>query len=541
MDGKRTLLALAISFMILMAWQTYFVQPRQVATQAQSQAVQGQPVQGQPVQAQQVAPDAAATIDNIITPAQPASGVEKSQLSNDVATFNLTNWGARVEGAVLSKYTDVAGPEGKPLVMLQKGIDSIGSLGLVSGDLNPDALYSIVETTPEHIVYSVTTPTGLTVEKRYTLIPGRYDLDLTVSITNGGQAPLRDRAALYVSQDFAGKESKYVFQGPVYFKDNELEDVAVDDAVEDGLKDAGAISWAGCTQKYFMSILVPRNPGDFDISVGPEIGGNASVKVTLTGQMFDLPPGGVHSFTTGVFVGPKAKNAIVPVGLNLDRAVDYGWFQPISGPLMDFLHLLFTMVGNYGVAIIILTTLIKMLFWPLSNKSYKSMARMKELSPKVQILKDKYGENKEKLNKEMMHLWKTHKVNPMGGCLPILVQIPVFIALYRGLMYSIDIRHAPFMFWIQDLAAKDPYYVTPIVMGASMFIQQKLTPASGASEGQMKFMMYGMPVMFTWMFMDFPSGLVIYWLWNNVLSIFQQWLMMRKKSTPKPAAPAIQS
>jgi YidC/Oxa1 family membrane protein insertase len=214
--------------------------------------------------------------------------------------------------------------------------------------------------------------------------------------------------------------------------------------------------------------------------------------------------------------------------------VDFGWFHIIAVPLLKILNWFYKYVHNYGVAVILLTVLIKLIFWPLSQKSYKSMDQMKKLQPMLTKLREKYADDKERMNQEVMQLYKTYKVNPAGGCLPMVVQIPVFFGLYKALLGSIELRHAAFithvpftnLVWLADLSVKDPYYVTPLIMGATMFIQQKMTP-TGGDPTQAKIMLL-MPVVFTFMFLNFPAGLVVYWLVNNVLSIAQQWWMMRK-------------
>jgi len=195
-------------------------------------------------------------------------------------------------------------------------------------------------------------------------------------------------------------------------------------------------------------------------------------------------------------------------------------------PMLTFLNYINTFVNNYGIAIIILTILIKIAFWPLGNKSYKSMKEMQKLQPELTAIREKYKDDKQKAGQETMALYKSHKVNPLGGCLPMVVQIPVFFALYKTLMYAIELRHAPFFWWIQDLSDKDPYYITPIIMGATMFIQQKMSPPAG-DPMQQKIMLV-LPVVFTFLFLTFPSGLVIYWLFNNILSIGQQYYIMKK-------------
>jgi YidC/Oxa1 family membrane protein insertase len=211
----------------------------------------------------------------------------------------------------------------------------------------------------------------------------------------------------------------------------------------------------------------------------------------------------------------------------LAEVVDFGFFSPIAKPLLFVLKFFYGFLGNYGLAIILLTAIIKLLFWPLTQKSYTSMKSMQKLQPEMQKIRDKFKNDRERLNKEIMELYRKHRVNPLGGCLPMLVQIPVFFALYKVLMEAIEVRHAPFYFWIQDLSAKDPYYITPIIMGATMFIQQKMTPTTMDPTQAKLFML--MPVIFTFMFLNFPSGLVIYWLVNNLLTIGQQALINRKK------------
>ena len=228
-------------------------------------------------------------------------------------------------------------------------------------------------------------------------------------------------------------------------------------------------------------------------------------------------------------MGPKQYAYLHTAPAELMKSMNYGWFGFISEPLIWFLNFLYSFIGNYGLAIILMTFIIKVLLWPIAQKSYKSMERMRKIQPFIKQIQEKHKGNKAEIQKETMRLYKAYKVNPAGGCLPILVQIPVFIGLYQGLINAIELRHAPFIthlpftdrFWLADLSVADPYYITPLVMGATMFIQQKLTPAP-SDPFQAKMMMF-MPLMFIFFFLNFPSGLVVYWLTNNVLSIGQQW------------------
>jgi len=237
-------------------------------------------------------------------------------------------------------------------------------------------------------------------------------------------------------------------------------------------------------------------------------------------QKATLNPGQSINTTQKLFFGPKDIDILKAQGVQLEGAIDLGWFSAIAKPLLHALKLFYGYLHNYGLAIIVITVILKILFFPLTHKSYKSMKEMQKLQPKMQELKDKFKDDRDGLNRAVMELYKAHKVNPLGGCLPMIVQIPVFFGLYKALMFSIELRHAPFYFWLQDLSAKDPYYVTPIIMGATMFIQQKMTPTN-MDPIQAK-MMLALPVVFTFMFLNFPSGLVLYWLVNNILTIAQQ-------------------
>jgi YidC/Oxa1 family membrane protein insertase len=240
----------------------------------------------------------------------------------------------------------------------------------------------------------------------------------------------------------------------------------------------------------------------------------------FAGPKISLTPQTQHIQTYSMYLGPKDLDLLKSFGSDLDRALDFGWFDIIAKPVQYAMKFFYQYTGNYGIAIILLTIIIKILFWYPTHISYKSMKEMKKVQPEMAKLREKFKDDKEKLNKETMELYRRYKVNPMSGCLPIAIQIPIFFALYKVLLYSIEIRHAPFYWWIHDLSAMDPYYISPILMGGSMFIQQWMTPTTG-DPTQAKIMLI-MPVVFTFMFLSFPTGLVIYWLFNNLLSIGQQ-------------------
>ena len=299
--------------------------------------------------------------------------------------------------------------------------------------------------------------------------------------------------------------------------------------LKEGVLLKNKVSWVAVMNNYFMGAVSMA-----DASGVGKAGAAGDAFVALIGKTgLTVEPQQQTTTECTYFIGPKEARVLAQAPNDIERALDYGFFSIIAKPLVLLLGFLHDYVGNWGIAIILMTIIIKIVFWPLSQKSYKSMNGLKKIQPLMAELRDKYKDDKEKLNKEMMALYKRHKVNPAGGCLPILVQIPVFFGLYQALLNAIELRHATFISylpftdlpWLQDLAAADPFLITPLVMGATMFLQQKMTPAPG-DPTQAKMMMF-MPFIFTILFLGFPAGLVLYWLTNNVISIGQQWWQLR--------------
>jgi YidC/Oxa1 family membrane protein insertase len=463
--------------------------------------------------------------------------VHRTSLENDRVVLDLSSRSAAIVGARLVEYREHPRPGSEPVRLLGSpaGTDLAGGIRLLESLPDWRQVYEEVERRSDRVTYAWTAPTGLRLEKTYSLVSGRYDVALDVRVVNGTGSWLRDRLGLVLVQDFAPHQDTYSFTGPAYYRGGEFEEVAIK-SIKDGLQDPGNVAWAAFLEKYFLVAAVPPTAEGSTLRLAPHLGQDKVAELELLGPVFELLPGAEATFSYRLYLGPKETNALAPLGSNLDALVHYGFFHVIAKPLMVFLNAIYGVTGNYGIAIILLTTVIKAVFWPLSARSFKSMQRMKELQPKMERLKEKHGKDRERLNMEVMQLYKTHKVNPLGGCLPMLVQIPFFFALYKILLGSIELRHAPFFLWITDLADKDPYYITPLVMGASMFLQQKLTPMTGTNAAQMKMMMYGLPVVFTFMFLNFPSGLVLYWLVNNLLSIAQQAMMLRQAKAAQPAA-----
>ncbi|TLN26966.1 membrane protein insertase YidC [bacterium] len=524
METKRTAIAMALSVAILVIWQFFFAPPPPEKTVA--------PTQPQAAQSASVATPAQAVAPVVAAPVPQAKEEARATLRNDLVTVNLSGRGAAVTGASLAKYADAAGSSGKPHQLLDGEADAAGLALLPLLAPGADILYNLVESTEKRAVFAYQSASGLVIEKAYSLSDGGYDLALDVTLKNNGQNQLGDTLVFSTVGDYTKKDlSGYIFTGPTYLAADSLEEIKPSSA-EGAAVSASPVSWAGLTDQYFMAAIAPAGSEFSRIKVSKVNNSENVVSVDVESAQFSLAPSQSKTFAGRLYLGPKDKKIMAPLGLGFERSIDYGWFNSIGKLLMYVLALIFSVVGNYGVAIILLTLAVKLIFWPLSAKSYQSMIKMRELQPKMEKLKERYGSDPKRFQSEMMQLYSTHKVNPMSGCLPILVQIPVFFALYKVLLYAIELRHAPFAFWLTDLSAPDPYFVTPVLMGISMFVQQYMTPATAGNETQRKMMMYGMPVLFTWLFKSSPSGLVIYWLMSNVFSIAQQALQMRAAQKP---------
>ncbi|MBF0419589.1 MAG: membrane protein insertase YidC [Magnetococcales bacterium] len=363
---------------------------------------------------------------------------------------------------------------------------------------------------------------GMVFEKFITLDASTYLFTVEDRVTNNTDAAVEmHHYSHFVRVEPAPESSSNAaptdFQGPMGFLDGKRVQHPYEDLRKHDVHDSAAKGWAGFSDKYFLAALITTDTNKkrfyFDFDNPAHRVGNVSDKQSIA-------PKSQFTRSLLLYIGPKEIKVLEHVGHDLERSIDYGWFHFLAVPLVELLLVFYGFLHNFGLAIIFLTLVIKALFYPLANKSYRSMNEMKKLQPKVEELRKLYADDKQRLNEAMMKLYQDNKVNPLGGCLPIVVQIPVFFALYKVLFLSIEMRHAPLFLWIQDLSEKDPYYVLPILMGISMFVQSKLNPAP-ADPIQAKVMTY-LPLVFTFLFLTFPSGLVLYWLVNNILSIIQQ-------------------
>ncbi|SFX39914.1 membrane protein insertase YidC [Marinospirillum alkaliphilum] len=372
---------------------------------------------------------------------------------------------------------------------------------------------------------------GIELTKVFTFTRGSHLIQVDYEINNQSDRSVTSSFIGLVKRDSSPDPSQGEFLGMSAYlggafstDEKRYEKVSFRDIQRQNFQAHSMGGWAAMLQHYFLAAWIPPQDQMSFFSTRTDRNGNNIVG--FRGAEHQIHPGETAIISASTFVGPKVQSEMKQVAPHLDLTVDYGWLWFIAQPLFWLLDWFYGFVGNWGVAIILVTVVIKLVFYKLSATAYRSMANMRRVAPKLQKIKEDAGDDRQKLSQAMMELYRKEKINPMGGCLPILVQMPVFIALYWMLLESVELRHAPFMLWIADLSMKDPYFVLPILMGVSMYLQQLLNPTP-PDPMQAKIMKM-LPVIFTFFFLFFPAGLVLYWLVNNILSILQQWYITRK-------------
>ncbi len=549
MDNYRAFLAIVISFVILIVYQFFF------AGFGPKKAVENQ--KQETVATEQAAPPVLKKAEqnkNEIPAAVPAAPVKAPEhpardlvVDTDLYKAVFSEKGGVLKSFVLKQYKETDKPDspGKQLVETKgnQGFpldftwgSAVGPGTLYTSD-NREVTFKQGENKEQLVMHAVS-GSGLAVEKKYVFDRDHYLIDLEVKVKNTTGASLQGEPNLLQMntpfEDSAAK-SRYNFTGPAAYLNGQLEEYKSKEISESPKTIQGSIDWAAYEGTYFICSIM----GDKNVlsSVTMQEKGDL-VHMTAMGKLDTLPPGGEAVYKYRLYYGPKKLSLLKKVGSNLDKSVNFGWFDVIAKPTLWLLNFLYGFVHNYGIAIIIVTILFKAAFWPITQKGLKSMRNMQKLQPKMVKIKEKYKDDPTRMNKEVMNLYKTYKVNPLGGCLPMVLQIPVFFALYKVLLQCIELRHAPFMLWITDLSAPDrlwpglhiPYLggipVLTLLMGVSMFVQQKMSPTT-ADPTQAKIMMF-LPVVFTVMFVNFSSGLVLYWFVNNLLSILQQYLINKQ-------------
>ncbi|MFH2059917.1 MAG: membrane protein insertase YidC [Pseudomonadota bacterium] len=572
-DQKRLILAVVLSMVVLLGYQTFFVKPPEPV--APPQVAENQDVKG--TRATQRVLDGSSVkplvpVAPLVLEAQRKT-YQMIEVSTPLYHVVISEKGATVKSFELKKFKETNEAD-SPLKQLipEQLVDGIFSFDLEGESIIglKDAVYvakvdstkTILEQGKETIEFVWTTPQGYVVKKIFTFLADSYVIDCDIVIENHTIGVLNDAIVISTPGVFT-EETKnramFAFEGPMLFVDGEFTDVDPDDIkitekdrkkeskVQEKInnsKFSGKIDWAGYSERYFMTVVMPKLKGG-----GTTIDGRVNlsyvgdiVTTRYIRQMDRLDPGtpGIYNFS--FYMGPKSQKVLSSYGNNLKESVNFGYFNILASPLLKGMNIIHEVIPNYGIAIILLTVLIKLVFWPLGSKSYKSMNKMKKVQPLMTEIREKYKNDKQRMNQEVMALYKTYKVNPAGGCLPLLVQMPIFFALYRMLYQAIELRHAPFFGWITDLAAPDrlmefafevPFMENPdgipmltLIMGASFFLQQKMSPTAG-DPMQAKMMML-MPVFMTVIFINFPAGLVLYMFVNNIISMGQQYYIQKK-------------
>ncbi|MDD2464208.1 MAG: membrane protein insertase YidC [Desulfobulbus sp.] len=543
MDLKRAFLAVVLSFLILVGYQYFFVKPVPQAPQA-------------PVQTQQVGGQSAPANTPVATPAVTANipTVAVDPKARDISidtplyTAMVSEQGGGIKSFVLKQYRNTHDKNSGPMQLITgknpADLPVLFSLDNGAGNALPVfqanttglALTQLTETGSVNM--QATTPEGLKIDRTMEFRGDSYLVNTTYKVVNSTDKAIQVSPALSLAnQPFghASQTSQYLFSGPAAYINGKLVETKPKKLSEGPIVLQGQISWTGYVDNYFITSVAPGSANAHTVTLQ---GSEKYVRSVVSEGIVSIPSGESKTFTYTLYFGPKKLKVLQAAGHDLAGAVNFGWFDLLAKPMLWLLNFFYQFSGNYGIAIILLTLLVKGAFWPITQKGMKSMKNMQKLQPKIAKLRERFKDDPGQMNQEMMALYKTYKVNPLGGCLPMVIQIPFFFALYRVLMAAIELRHAPFMLWITDLSAPDrlgigfdlPYLhgipVLTLLMGASMYLQQKMTPTT-ADPNQAKIMQF-LPIVFTFMFLNFASGLVLYWFVNNLLSILQQYLINRQ-------------
>jgi YidC/Oxa1 family membrane protein insertase len=568
-EQRNLILAIVLSVTIIIAFQYFYELPR--VRDAQRQAQRTEQTTPSPEQAAPggVTTPGAPTSDATVTMpevarSQALAGTERVEIRNDRLQGSLALTGGRLDNLVLTTYRQTTAPD-SPDVRLLNPPGAPNPYFAEFGWVPVDDTVAVPDRTSvwqadgdevrpgQPVTLSWDNGQGLRFTRTIAL-DDAYLFTITQRVENtGDQAVSLFPYGLISRWGTPETLGFYILhEGPIGVLGGRLEEIDYDDLQEAPVDFASQGGWLGITDKYWLAALIPDQQSEIEARFLHRLhDGQDRYQVDYRGTTpITVAPGQTAEVTDRFFGGAKVVELLdryqAEYGIPLfDRAVDFGWFYFLTKPIFHILHFFYQMIGNYGVAILLLTLLVKLLFYPLANKSYRAMSTMKKLQPKMMELREKYADDKMAMNQALMKLYKDEKANPMSGCLPIIVQIPVFFALYKVLFVSIEMRHAPFFGWIQDLSAPDPTSIFnlfgllpfdpptflmigiwPLLMGATMLLQTKLNPQP-ADPVQAKVMMF-LPVMFIFLFATFPAGLVIYWTWNNVLSVGQQWTIMKR-------------
>jgi len=542
------LIAIVLSFLVFFVWSYFFSEKPDVERSAQAPPAEETVTEDAPPSTYEPEKTAPQTLKKTQLQ-EPVLDIDVITVTSPLYTVRISEHRAAFKSYVLHNYREAVDADAdlKELISAESeaGTVLLGFADNASPNLS-DAVFQAdassdtltISNNTQNLVFTWTSPAGIVVEKIFTFSPDSYYIDMIINIKNGSEGVLKDNLTLSLTSQNTEKKSRYGFEGPCALIDKTFEKIEIDD-IEEKNKFQGLLKWIAIQDRYFITSLIPKTieEAEMILSLDPGNGLDATYSLPMSG----LQPNTQQAYEFTIYFGPKSVNILKSGQCELDKAVNFGWFDIIAKPCLWLMNFFYSYIPNYGLAIILLTVLVKLLFWPLGSKSYKSMNEMKKLQPLMAEIREKYKDDKKRMNEEVMGLYKTYKVNPLGGCLPMVAQIPVFFALYQMLYGAIELRHAPFFGWINDLSAPDrlfnfgfsiPFVEPPtgipvltIIMGATMLIQQKLQPPMG-DPTQAKMMMF-MPIIFTVIFVNFSSGLVLYWLINNVLAIAQQYYISK--------------
>jgi len=524
MDTRRLILFVIFSFSIMMLWDAWQQKNNPAPIVQTSPTTNGVPTAGSA---------AGVTQTNANDGSFKLTNGQRIKVKTDLFEAEIDTVGGDLRHLVLNKHAASDAKNGKFVLMDDsfKPMFYVAQSGLLGADLpnhksqftSTANSYTLVDGQESQEVRLSWAGNGVTVDKIYTFHRNNYVIDVRYQINNASAAAITPSAYYQIVHDSESNQGSMMmptFTGGAYFTEaDKFKKIKFSEMAKTNLSKTTKDGWVGLVQHYFASAWIPKAGVEREFYT-KKLSDNIYAVGVVTPNA-SIAAGTKTEFGAQLFAGPQNEDVLTKAAPGLEYAVDYGWLTIIAKPLFWVLSKIHSLVNNWGVAIILLTILIKAVFFPLSAASYKSMAQMRELAPRLQSMKEKFGDDKQKMQQAMLELYRTEKINPMGGCLPIIVQIPVFIALYWVLLASIELRHAPFFGWIQDLSATDPWFILPILMGSTMIIQTYLNPAP-TDPIQAKVMKV-MPVVFSVFFFFFPAGLVLYWLVNNILSIAQQW------------------
>jgi YidC/Oxa1 family membrane protein insertase len=530
MDNARFVLFVFFSFLSVMLYQQwqqdYGPKPAVIASEAASQASPDVPSAQASVTSADAKPSSSA----------PKQSHQRILVETDVVRLEIDSEGGDLRVLDLIKYPESKDSPNKPVrLFTDEGLVFFAQSGF-AGDESvapthhsqwqaKSSSFSLVNGQDElRVPLTWTNSKGITVTKTYILKRGSYDIQLEQSVVNTSSSNWSARQYLQLQRKDPGDKNKDQFVrtytgGVLYTPADKYQKISFKDMANKNLDSTSKDGWVAMIQHYFLAAWIPL-AGEDDRFYTKALSDDHYVIGTVAPEL-EVAPGEKKMVTAQLYAGPKLLRVLEATAPGLDLTVDYGALTIIAEPVFWLLEQFHKLFGNWGLAIILVTLTLKALFFRLSAASYRSMANMRKMQPKMAELKERFGADKQKLNAAMMEMYRKEKVNPLGGCLPILVQIPVFISLYWVLIETVEMRQAPFLGWLMDLSSKDPFFVLPVLMGISMFIQQRLSPPP-ADPLQAKIMQF-FPIMFTGFFAFFPSGLVLYWVVNNVLSILQQW------------------